>query len=172
MSIQMENLTRVWTRDELNTNLDRIEQILNQACFKRDAPYTSLTQSSFIKLIGLEKELLEQAQQVGKRIDFLDEVGTNGRIEDITSLVTGMSQFIYNFDQNERDRLHEETILAPHINHFYGAGVGYFSNGLFFTCNYDDELAFFVGRNRIFFYRHLVRAFDEAKVYLQGASLN
>lgn len=172
MSIQMENSTRVWTKEELIRNIDRIEQVLNQACFKRDATYTSLTQSSFIKLIGLEKELLEQTQQAGKRIDFLDEVGTNGRIEDITSLVTGMSQLIDNFDQVQRDRIHEEPVFASQINHFYGAGVGYFSNGLFFICNYEDELAFFVGSSRILFYRHLVRAFDEAKSYLQSAIIN
>ena len=171
MITKMENSTGTWTRGELNKNLDQIEQLLNQTCFKRDAIYTSLTQSSFIKLINLEAKLLRQAQQAGKRIDFLDEVGTNGRIEDITSLITMMSQFAFDFDK-QTDNIRQEKILTPDINHFYGAGVGYFSNGLFFSCNHDDELAFFVGRNRIFFYRHLVRAFDEAKTYLQGAIIN
>lgn len=168
----MINSTKTWTRHQLNANLDQVEQLLNQPCFRRDAAFTSLTQSLFIDLILFEEKVLQQAEQAGRRIDFSDEVGTNGRVEDITSLIHIMSQSVYDFSKKSTGRIAETQILTPFINHFYGAGVGYFSNGLFFACEHDDELAFFVDRNRVFFYRHLTRAFDEAKRYLQKVILN
>ncbi|MBD2699988.1 hypothetical protein IC229_05035 [Spirosoma sp. BT702] len=160
---------QLWTKSQLSSNLNKIEQYLHNACFKRQASFSTLTQSLFIELIRLENELLHQSELTGKRIEFLDEVGTNGRIEDITSLIHNMSQSVHDFDKNaEMASSKEEKIITPHINHFYGAGVGYFANGLFFTCDHEDELAFFVDRNRIFFYRHMVRAYEEAKGYLQS----
>jgi len=58
------------------------------------------------------------------------------------------------------------TIITPTINHFYGAGTGQFANGLEFNCEYEQEMAFFIGTDRVYFYRHLLRAFLEARRYL------
>lgn len=164
----MNESIELWNRTQLNVNLNQLEHYLDHPCFRRDAIFTELTQSMFVKLVLLESALLEQAQQAGKRIDFLDEVGTNGRIEDITSLLGSISQSLYTFDSASisKDSHATITIIRPEFNHFYGAGMGYFANGLFFSCAHEDELAFFVGRNRIYFYRHLRRAFDQAKGYL------
>lgn len=46
----------------------------------------------------METELLKQAERAGKRIDFLDEVGANGRIEDITSLLGTINQSLFDFN--------------------------------------------------------------------------
>lgn len=164
----MNNPDETWSRTQLDTNLSVLDQYLTHPCFKRGAIFTDLTQSLFVKLVLLEDKLLEQAEKAGHRIDFLDEVGTNGRIEDVTSLLHNCQPLLYNFDAASGRKANPEglTILAIDLNHFYGSGVGHFANGLFFRCDHDDELAFFVGRNRILFYRHLVRAFNEAKAYL------
>ncbi|OIN57402.1 hypothetical protein [Arsenicibacter rosenii] len=169
----MNNTTELWTRGQLDKEIARIELLLNDPCFRRDATFDDATQSNFINLIFLEDALLRQAERAGKRIDFMDEVGTNGRIEDITSLITIMSRHIYEFNKKDGGggTLSDGKIISPHINHFYGAGVGYFPNGLFFSCIHEDDLAFFVGSSRIFFSRHLVRAFEEAKSYLQSVIL-
>ena len=109
-----------------------------------------------------------QAQLAGRRIDFLDEVGTNGRIEDITSLITGMCRHLDDMDQGINEPAPDRQTIPSVIRHFFGAGVGYFPDGLFFSCPYEDDLTFFIGRNRIFFTRHMVRAFAEAKSYLEA----
>ncbi len=164
----MNNSVALWTRGQLDANLIRIELLLNEPCFKREAVFTSLTQSNFIRLIFLEEALLMQAQQAGNRIGFLDEVGTNGRIEDITSLITGMCRHLDEANPKINKASSDQQTI-PSIRHFFGAGTGYFPDGLFFSCPYEDELTFFIGRNRIFFSRHLVRAFVEAKSYLRSA---
>lgn len=165
----MSYSTESWTPTQLNSHLNHLEQCLQNDCFKRDALFTDLTQSLFSRLIIDVDDLLQQAQRAGKRIDFLDEVGTNGRIEDITSLIHSIRQAVSTVDKPTQTSTPNQEVDGPVINHFYGAGVGYFANGLFFTCSHEDELAFFVDRNRIYFHRHLVRAFGEAKTYLQTA---
>ena len=168
----MNDATQPWTSAQLTTNLLQLEQLLHHDCFQRAASFSSLTRTLFIELLGLEDQLLQQAQRAGKRIDFIEEVGTNGRIEDISSLVHHMSQSVYDFEPEAASNTPNRQIITPYLNHFYGAGVGYFTNGLFFTCPYEDELTFFVGRNRVFFYRHLVRAFNEARSYFKSILLD
>jgi hypothetical protein len=159
--------SKAWNKAQLKQHLNVIDHHLHEAAFNRNAPYTNLTQSLFIELLSLEGDLLQQSEQAGKRIDFLDEVGSNGKVQDITSLIYSMRQSVYNFNANRHT--HENiTVIVPDMNHFYGAGNGYFPNGLFFVCDHEDELAFFVGQDRIYFYRHLVRAFNEARTYLQA----
>ena len=164
------NSVDAWTPKQLSEHLTVIDQMLHQHVFNRTAAFTNVTRTLFVGLIPLLGDLLQQSEQAGKRIDFLDEVGTNGKIQDITSLLAAMRRSLYNF-AGSVSKDPGLTIVDPAINHFYGAGVGYFANGLFFRCDHDDELAFFVGYDRVFFFRHLVRAFNEAKMYLQ-ATLN
>ncbi|GAB3886460.1 hypothetical protein [Spirosoma agri] len=161
---------KAWTKAQLDQNLMAIDQHVHEPAFNRDVAYTTKTQSLFIELVNLESDLLEQAEQAGKRVDFFDEVGTNGKIQDITSLIYAMRQSVNTINANQNTP-ETNTAVVPVINHFYGAGNGYFPNGLFFRCDHDDDLAFFVGQDRIYFHRHLVRAFTEAKAYLQ-ATLN
>jgi hypothetical protein len=121
-------------------------------------------------LIRAVGDLVRQASLAGKRIDFTEEVGTQGNQQDITSLLESMRQsaYIVRTDTSARRQL---TIISPAFNHFYGIGTGHFANGLFFSCTYKDELTFFIGCDRIYFYRHLMRAFIEARHYLQSLPL-
>ena len=102
--------------------------------------------------------LLLSADQAGKRVDFLEGVGVNGKIQDITSLVNWMY-----------DRLPELTAdtsgqqSANRLNRYVDQGWGYFANGSFFTVEFDDEQGFFVDDQRIYLNRHIRRALSEVE---------
>ncbi|QKZ12731.1 hypothetical protein [Spirosoma sp. KUDC1026] len=158
-----------WTKSQLEAKLIQLDHLLNQNCFTRDALYEPATEAALIAILRLEEALLNQTELAGKRIDFLDEVGTNGRIEDITSLLQVINRHLYDFTGSTGANAEYKwlRVITPQINHFYGAGWGYFhSNGVVFSCSHEDELAFFVGPYRVFFFRHLVRAYQEARLYL------
>ncbi len=156
-----------WNKKQFAEHHTHITRLLQSPVFTKSAPFSYQSQACWIELIRAISELVELALRAGKRIDFTEEVGTQDEPQDITSLLQSMCQSAYVF--RPHTPVHPGLlILSPMLNHVYGMGNGYFTNGLGFHCEHDDELAFFVGRDRIYFYRHLIRAFIDASHYLQS----
>ncbi|QJW89976.1 hypothetical protein HNV11_11610 [Spirosoma taeanense] len=158
----------IWTKPQLTDQLSQIAHLFQSPVFKPSAPFTPQSQARWLELILAISALVRQASLRGKRIDFTDEVGADGKPQDITSLLDVMRQsaFVISPVGPTQRGL---TILSPGLNYFYGAGSGCFSNGLAFSCEHKNEQAFFIGRDRVYFYRHLMRAFIQAGRYLVDA---
>lgn len=135
----------------------RLHQLLDSSTFTRYSPDNSTCEPAFVEVIQLLDDLLQQAEQSGRRIDFIKEVGVSGRIQDITSLVS-----------NLRSKIITEVGMPAHFspnefNCYYDAGTGYFANGFFFSADYNNEVAFFVDDQRIYLNRHIRRALQEVE---------
>ena len=141
-------------------SINRLHQLLGSDVFDRNRPNDGTCERAFTEVIRLLDGLLRQAEAAGQRIDFTKEVGVHGKIQDITSLISSM-----------HSTLQSETATgagpaANQFNCYYDAGNGYFANGVFFVSEYDNEVAFFVGEERVYLNRHLKRAMQEAETYL------
>ncbi|MBD2752958.1 hypothetical protein [Spirosoma validum] len=163
--LMIDSPDAAWTKQQLTEHLALIAHLLQANAFKPATPFIKQSQISWIALIGAVSDLVRQALVAGKRIDFTEEVNSDDERQDITSLLDSMRQSAYVSSDNNLARPNL-TIIFPNLNYVYGVGTGYFPNGLFFRCTYENELTFFVGRDRIFFHRHLMRAFMEARCYL------
>ncbi|WP_461093942.1 hypothetical protein [Spirosoma gilvum] len=157
----------LWTQQQLTDHLSQISQLLQSQDFTSGSPFTQQSQVCWIKLIRAVSDLVRQASLAGKRINFIDEVSAHDPSQDITTLLDVMRQsaFVLRADALNQPDL---KILSPALNQFNGVGSGHFPNGLFFTCSHRNERAFFIGRDRIYFYRHLMRAYMEAGRYLMS----
>lgn len=135
--------------------INRLHQLLESDVFERSRPDDGTCELAFVEVIQLLNNLLRQADQSGHRIDFTREVGVQGKIQDITSLVSGVcGKLIIEADAPAR--------FAPNqFNCYYDAGTGYFANGSFFSADYSGEVAFFVDEQRIYLNRHIKRALQE-----------
>ena len=154
-----------WSKQQLTEHLKQTTHLLQSKVFRPSALFTRQSQTRWIELIRAISDLTRQAALAGKRIDFTEEVNTHDKRQDITTLLDSMRQSAYIIKSSIPVQANL-TIIAPALNYFYGVGTGYFANGLFFSCQYENELTFFIGRQRIYFYRHLMRAFIEARAYL------
>lgn len=152
----------VYSSDQLTERLNRVRTLLDSPEFFQKSDETSLWRPVFAEMITAVNELLSQAQQQNHRIDFLKGVGVHGKVQDITSLVSWINQ-----------RLPEVTTDLPgqlvdnRLNRYFGQGSGYFANGSFFSCDYDDEVAFFLDDQRIYLNQQIRRAVDEVQQKLQ-----
>lgn len=155
---------RVWSKPQLLDRLSYIADLFQSPTFGLTTPFTRQSQADWIDLIREVGDLVNQAKRWGHRIAFTDEVSTGEATQDITSLLESMCQsaFVITSGQAPTDL----TIIYPTFNHWYGAGIGYFANGVYFNCSHRRELAFFINQDRIYFYRHLMRAYLEAGHYL------
>lgn len=155
----------VWTKLELTDQLAQLAHLFESKVFKSAMPFTRQSQIRWIELIGAVSDLVRQASLAGRRITFTDEVSTQNDTQDITNLLDVMRHSAYvvgAITPAQRSLL----FITPTLNYFGGVGSGYFANGLFFMCPHKNEQAFFIGRDRVYLYRHLMRAYVEAGRYL------
>jgi hypothetical protein len=169
-SIMIDYPDAVWNKQQLSEQLARIAHLFQSHVFKKSTPFTQHSQGRWIELIRSISDLVRQALMAGKRIDFSVDASNQHECRDITNLLDAMRPSAYVLKPKSADQA-GLTILSPAFNHVYGTGMGHFANGLFFSCKYRNELTFFIGQDRIYFYRHLMRAYMEAKHYLQSLPL-
>lgn len=135
--------------------LNRLHQLLESDVFERSRPNDGTCELAFVEVVQLMDNLLQQSEQLGHRIDFINEVGVHGKIQDVTALVGDM-----------RRKLVAEANAPMHFainqfNCYHDAGTGYFTNGFFFSADHNNEVAFFVDDQRIYLNRHIKRALQE-----------
>lgn len=146
--------------------LDRLTALFQSPPFELGQRFTRADEGLVAETIRLLDELLQYVDGLGGRVAFREDVGTYGKIQDITSLVSSMAWSVR--QSPIPDRSSEQ--LIPEFNFFYGTGVGYFANGVQFVCTHDNDLALFIGRDRAYLRFHLLRAFQEASRYLRAST--
>jgi hypothetical protein len=157
----------VWSKQQVTQQLIRTRRLLGSDVFTSKAPFSADTQAGWIELILAVSDLVRQSSLAGKRINFTNDVNMSGGQKDVTDLLDTMRNSAYVVKANPLTQS-DLTIIHPAFNQLTGSGRGNFANGLFFSSSHKYEKAFFIGRDRIFFYRHLMRAFIEASRYLKS----
>ncbi|GAB3500761.1 hypothetical protein GCM10027341_26560 [Spirosoma knui] len=151
--------------EQRKSRLNRLHQLLESDVFDENRVDDGACERAFVEIIPLLDDVLMQSEAAGQRIDFTKEVGVNGKIQDITSLVHGLNEQL----TAEKNALNTGSISQ--FNCYHNAGTGYFANGVFFTVDHDGEVAFFVDKQRIYLNRHIKRALQEAEYYLTKKSV-
>jgi hypothetical protein len=157
----------LWTKKQLTDHLAYTTRLFRDPVFHQTHALTAQGQTSWIHLIHAVGDLVRQAALAGKRIDFATQKPGPGKPQDITSLLDSMGQVAYVIPDLPRAQV-RVTVIYPAFNSFYGRGEGNFANGHAFVCEHRFERAFFIGAQKIYLYRHLTRAFVEAKRYLKS----
>ncbi|GAA4450434.1 hypothetical protein GCM10023189_11070 [Nibrella saemangeumensis] len=154
----MNPLLSSLTQTQLAHDGQRLHQILKSPVFNQPSPGDTSWQPAFCEVVILLDGLLNNAEQLGHRIDFTDEVGVHGKVQDITSLVSWLRQRIPASAAKEPDQQ-----LSSRLNCYHHAGVGYFPNGVFFRCDHTGEVTFFLDDQRIYLNRHIQRSLQEVE---------
>ena len=152
-------------RDKFDTehSINRIVEIIYAGLFDSSNKHI-WRQSAFIELMILLRDILQKCEKYSTRVDFTDDVLINGYVKDVTDLITAIrdacchiDSFKRNFDENGNTGSH---------NIIYGKGIALNIDGLVLGSDYEDEIAYIYGKNRIYVRRHIIRAFEEAKLKL------
>ncbi len=145
-------------------NFRRAQELLASGIFEPANSGNLLQQAAFIDLMICLRDLMHKAQKYTKRIDFTDDVLTNEYVEDVTDAITAVrdacchiDSFKKNFDENGN---RGESMVA------YGKGCLIKTDGFEARGDYDDDIAVFYGRNRVYFRRHIIRALQQAHAQL------
>ena len=106
-------------------------------------------------------EALQKLSKTGMRVDFKDDVHEG----DVTNLINLMRNALCHFGSPTRH-------LGPNGYAAFNVAIGkaefFRTLQMQLTSDYDDDVAFNYGRYRIYLYRHIGRAFEEADVKLRA----
>ena len=140
-------------------DIRRIEELLSCGIFE-SAGSRILRSAAFIELMICLRDLLHKTEKYAKRISFTDDVITNEYVHDITDAVTALRDACCHIDSFKR--LFDDRGNRGIFNVIYGKGTFMKIDDFEVKSDYEDDTAFFYGKNRLYMKRHIVRAFKEA----------
>jgi hypothetical protein len=151
-------------RQDCERSFQRTHQLLSSGIFDPTNSGNPLQQSAFIDVIICLRDLIHKTQTYTKRIDFTDDILVNDYVRDVTDAITSIrdacchiDSFKKSFDKNGN---RGEYLVI------YGRGCLMKIDDFEARGDYEDDIAIFYGRNRIYFHRHIIRALKQAHAQL------
>jgi len=147
-------------RQDAESTIRRIQELLSSGIFDQANSRHVLQQSAFVKLMVCLRDLLFKCEKYARRIDFTDDVLMNAYVTDVTGAITAVRDaccHINSFKKLFDDHGNRGSYMVA-----YGKVNLAKIDDLELKSDYADDIAVFYGVNRLYFKRHIVRAFEEA----------
>ena len=151
-------------KQDCQGNIRRIQELLDSGIFNSDNAGHLLQQSAFIDLMICLRDLMHKTEKYAKRIDFTDDILLNAYVKDVTGAITAVRDGCCHIDSFKK--LFDDRGNRGSFNVAYGRCNLMKIDDLELKSDYDDDAAVFYGRNRLYFKRHIIRAFEEAQALL------
>lgn len=151
-------------RQDCESNIHRISTLLSCRIFEPENSGHPLQQSAFIELMICLRDLLHKAEKYGSRVSFTDDILTNSYVTDVSDAVRAIRDACCHIDSFKRDfdaNGNRGSYLVA-----YGKCNLAKINDLELKSDYEDDIAVFYGTNRLYFNRHIVRAFTDVQAVL------
>jgi hypothetical protein len=149
---------------DVEEDIRRIEELLDCGIFQRRNYGNPLFRSAFIEAVILVRDLLAKLKKAGVPLTWTDSVLPNEYVSNITELVTTMRDAACHSDSFKR-HLDQHQNRASFVV-IAGRGAGMQLGDLRLGCEFEDDVAFFYGKNRLYLRRGLIRAYKEACIAL------
>ncbi|MGL4739359.1 MAG: hypothetical protein ACRC41_00930 [Sarcina sp.] len=157
----MEN--QFFLKSDIQSNISDIETILSSNILNIKNP--TLQKGAFIHMLILLRDLMFKSEKYATKVNFTDDVITNAKIKDVSDLIIFVRNALCHPDSSN-NYLINDNIKATY-NVIYGKGTFMKIDDITIASDYDDDICFLFGPQKIYLKRHILRAFEEAKTNLK-----
>jgi hypothetical protein len=155
-------------KSEIQLAIGRIDELLNSGIFE-EKHHNIFLKSVFIELMILLRDLMSKSEIYASRICFDDDVRKktyNSKkrkitVNDITDLIKFVRDAICHPDS--KNHFFDSGNIKSTFNIVFGKGIFLQAGDDQLFSKYDDDICFFFGDQGIYFNRHIIRSFKEAK---------
>lgn len=151
----------LFTKSEIDENIRRIQQLLDCNIFSHDNHKNPLVRSAFIEILICLRDLMYKSEKYASRIDFDSDVLKSENINDVSDLIKYVRDALCH--ANADMHYNEKGNVKATYNIAYGKANLVSFGGLQQLSNYEDDICFFFGSQKIYFKRHIIKAFQSAK---------
>lgn len=150
-------------QSEVSQSLTVVHGLLASGIFAPDNWGHIFVRSAFIDTLISLRALMYKSERYAKRISFVDDVLVAGKVKDVTDLIKFVRDAVCHPD-SDNHKIENDAIATFNVT--YGKGCLIQMGDFRQESLYEDEVYFTFGRQGIYLNRHIVRAFQEAKVNL------
>lgn len=148
-------------RQDCESNIRRIEELINCGIFNQDNAGHVLQMSAFIDLMICLRDLMSKTEKHARKIDFADDILVNGYVNDVSDAIRAVRDACCHIDSFKRN--FDSNGNRGSYNVAYGKCNFMRIGDVELTSDYEDDIAVFYGVNRLYFKRHIIKAFEESK---------
>lgn len=150
-----------FTKGDIENDIRRIQELLQTEIFLPSNIKHPLCKSAFIELLICLRDLMYKSERYSTRINFEDAVTKTEKVSDVTDLIKFVRDALCHPD------IPHHYIEKGNIKSTYNIAFGKCTlmqiNDIEIKSEFDDDICFFFGTQKIYFKRHILRAFEEAK---------
>ena len=152
------------TTIEIVWNVRLIKQMVDCGVFSEDRDDDPLRRAAFTQVLIALRDLLAKCHNFGTRVDFTDDVIQTDAVRDVTDVVTHVRNALCHVDSDNNTLPlgdEDEVFFNYRLYRHWAAELR--ATGLRLGSDYDDDIAYCFGEQRIYWERHVMRAFNDAK---------
>ena len=151
-------------RSDIESSIRRTDELLSCGIFQPQNSRNVLFRAAFIELLIGLRDLMFKTEKFASRISFEDDVRQTDQVRDVSHLIKYVRDALCHPDSD--NHYIEVGNMKATFNVAFGRAnllkIGDFEQ----SSKYEDDICFFFGSQEIYLKRHVIRAFDEAKVKL------
>ena len=153
-----------YTKSDIGISIRRVDELLECGIFAPENSQNLLVRSALAELLILVRDLLAKAKIYAKPVTFSDDVTVSDKVGNVSDAIKFIRDAICHIDSDNHK--HEECNARLSYNIAYGKYNLMKIGGVEIRSDYDDDVCFFFGSQKLYLSRHIVRAYNEAKVQL------
>ncbi|WP_374584014.1 hypothetical protein [Ideonella dechloratans] len=154
-----------FAKSDIEGSIRRIDELLRCGIFHPQNSENVLFRAAFIELLIALRDLMYKAQKHVSRISFEDDIQKTDKINDVSDLIKYVRDALCHPDSD--NHYIEAGNIKSTFNVAFGR-VNLIKIGDFEQASkYEDDICFFFGSHGIYMQRHIIRAFQEARVKLE-----
>jgi hypothetical protein len=150
-----------FSKCEIEEDIGRIQNILRTEIFLPPNINHPLCKSAFIEILICLRDLMYKCEKYSSRINFTDDVIQTSKVSDVTDLIKYVRDALCHPDIP--NHYIEKNNIKASYNVAYGKCNLMKIGDTEICSDYNDDICFFFGSQKIYFKRHILRAFEEAK---------
>lgn len=153
-----------FTAFDIQDDVSRIETVFATNILSPENSRHPLLRAAFTEIMIFLNDLLQKAKDFNIRITFNEDMTLIGKVNDITDTVNTIRNAVCHIPS--KTHLFDDTNnIRATFNVAYGYQLNFMSiNGVKIGSDYSDDVCFWFGKFKIYIYRHIHRAKEEAKI--------
>lgn len=150
-----------FSKTDIESDISSIEKIISTNIFSNQSIGNPFVKAAFIEVLICLRDLMYKSGKYATRINFKDDVLISDQIKDVTDLI----KFVR--DALCHPELPHHFVIPDQVKATFNISFGKCNlmsiGDIIISSDYEDDVCFFFGQQRIYLKRHIIRALNEAK---------